>query len=500
MLSLRETTDRPAPSPVRTVDLGHTLEVRFGHSEFRPGQLALVQAALAGRDAVGILPTGGGKSLCYLLPAMHLSGPVLVISPLLSLMEDQLRRAKGVGLRAAQLTSSQTARLRERILDRAARGEVDVLFVSPERVVAPRFRTRLRRVSVTLVVVDEAHCISLWGHDFRPSYRRLGRIRDGRSPPIMALTATATPAVRADIVGALGLHEPVEVVRSFDRPGLHWSVRPGRGHRAKVTHLGEALAGVSRGAVIVYASTRAAVHGVRAALGSLGRPVLAYHAGLDPEQRAQIQERFMAGEAPVLVATNAFGMGIDRSDVRLVAHYQLPGSLSAFYQEAGRAGRDRRPALSLALYDPADQRIQRRFLERSHPSIRALRSMRTRLLDRCGVGAHPAWRLRLALSHLDPSAWDAAVLRLIDAGVLDPVADSEPPAYLRLRGARPQWRRARQARRAAESALAAVQDYAETRGCRRRALLDHFGERLPMGACRGCDACPGGAPCRSGGR
>ncbi|HZD05838.1 MAG TPA: ATP-dependent DNA helicase RecQ, partial [Longimicrobiales bacterium] len=321
------------------------LREHFGYPGFRPGQEPLVRAALAGRDALGILPTGGGKSVCYMLPASLLPGLTLVVSPLISLMQDQVIRANRAGVPAALLNSTQSPAERREVLARARRGELALLFLAPERFRAPPFADALQELRISLMAVDEAHCISHWGHDFRPSYRALGAVRRGLGCPTLALTATATPTVREDIARVLGLRRPVQAVGSFDRPNLAWEVRGVRDERERRTGVVAELRDLVRrgsGVAVVYAGTRRTVEVLRDALSRLGLPAAAYHGGLAAEERSRVQDAFMEGTHRVVVATNAFGMGVDKPDVRLVVHWQLPGTLEAYYQEAGRAGRDGR--------------------------------------------------------------------------------------------------------------------------------------------------------------
>ena len=347
------------------------LRKRFGYPSFRPGQEELVRTVIGGRDALGILPTGGGKSVCYQVPAFALGGLTLVITPLVSLMEDQVRRARELGLRARHMSSVQGATERRKTSGLAAGGGLDVLFVSPERLETKGFREVLGNADVRLVAIDEAHCISEWGHDFRPSYRKISRIRRQVRAPFLALTATATPAVREDIRDNLGLERPHTVVQSFDRPNLAWRVRHVRdgADRIAIVHR---LLGERPGTCIVYASTRRGVDEARDGLARLGHRVEAYHAGLSGDERTRILEAFLKDGCRVVTATNAFGMGIDKPDVRTVVHLQLSTTLEAYYQEAGRAGRDGGPSLCLALHAPGDGRIGRMFIDGTHPDRRRL--------------------------------------------------------------------------------------------------------------------------------
>ncbi len=303
----------------------------------------MIENVLAGRDVLCVMPTGGGKSLCYQLPALLLGGPTLVVSPLIALMKDQVDGLVERGLRATLLNSSlDPAEQRTRLAEIEA-GRYDLVYVAPERFRSPRFVETMLRVRPALLAVDEAHCISEWGHDFRPDYARIGQARRQiGSPPCIALTATATDLVRRDIADQLDLRDPEQFVTGFDRPNLSYAVVDARRDADKLV----ALAGVldrAPGPSIIYASSR---HAARRSASSskrhLKRPAVVYHAGLTREERAEAQDRFMSGEVEVVVATNAFGMGVDKADIRSVIHFNLPGTLEAYYQEAGRAGRDGR--------------------------------------------------------------------------------------------------------------------------------------------------------------
>jgi ATP-dependent DNA helicase RecQ len=354
------------------------LRRHLGYPAFRPGQEDLVRAVLAGRDALGVLPTGGGKSVCYQVPALALGGLTLVITPLVSLMEDQVGRAKGAGLRAAHLSAAQSTEVKRATLASAQAGRLDILFVAPERLELDAFRAVLADTDVRLLAVDEAHCISEWGHDFRPSYRRIGFLRQGLGCPTLALTATATPAVREDVIASLALERPLAVVRSFDRPNLSWTVVSGGSLPERASGAYRILKR-SPGCAVVYAPTRRTVERVRDALALRGCVTEAYHAGLPGDERSRVQAAFMEGRCRVVVATNAFGMGIDKADVRTVVHIHLPGTLESYYQEAGRAGRDGEPARCLAFQARADRRLAASFVDRTHPPLRVLRGLHKRL-------------------------------------------------------------------------------------------------------------------------
>jgi ATP-dependent DNA helicase RecQ len=344
------------------------LRRHFDFEDFRPGQAEAVQAALTGRDVLVVMPTGAGKSLTYQLPALMRDDLCVVVSPLVALMKDQVDglAAKAPGA-AALINAQQDQPANRAALERALAGDLRLLYIAPERFSAPGFAERLREARVGLFVVDEAHCVSQWGHDFRPDYFRLGEAaRYVGAQSLVASTATATPQVAADIVRRLGLRSPARVTTGFDRPNLSFAIVPCRTAADKGRRLVAALRDPGARPAIVYAGTRDAseqlAKGLRIALGA---EVVVYHAGLEREARAEAQRRFMSGEAEVVVATNAFGMGIDKADVRTVAHASVPPSLEAYYQEAGRAGRDGRPASALLFAANRDKGLHVFFIERA---------------------------------------------------------------------------------------------------------------------------------------
>ncbi len=333
----------------------------FGFADFMPHQAEVVDAILAGRDALVVMPTGGGKSLCYQLPARMLPGTCLVISPLISLMKDQVDAAATTGLRAAFLNSSLTAEARRGVEAKLADGALDLLYVSPERFAMPDFLARLRRARLSFAAVDEAHCISEWGHDFRPDYLDLARlVTDFPRLPVAAFTATATARVQDDIVARLGLRDPYRVRASFNRPNLFYRVVPKDRPTDQVFRFVQARPGE---AGIVYRTTRRDVERTAAALARHGVRALPYHAGLDDEVRRRHQEAFNRDAADVIVATIAFGMGIDKSNVRYVVHGDLPKNIEGYYQETGRAGRDGEPAHCLLLFGYGDLARIRHFID-----------------------------------------------------------------------------------------------------------------------------------------
>lgn len=335
------------------------LKTVFGYDGFRTGQRDVIDAVMAGRDALGVMPTGAGKSLCYQIPATLLPGVTLVISPLISLMKDQVDAANENGIPAAYINTTQTPDEQAMVLSQASRGDVKLLYVAPERLETPRFQAFASRTALALVAVDEAHCVSQWGQDFRSSYLAIGdflRALPDR-PPVVALTATATERVRGDIVQLLGLADPSVTVTGFDRDNLYFDVER-MAARDKTPWIADYIAAHPGESGIVYCATRKEVERVAAALGAL-----AYHGGMDAATRERAQRAFINDEAPVIVATNAFGMGIDKSNVRFVIHHNMPESIEAYYQEAGRAGRDGEPSRCTLLWNDGDVNTRRRLLD-----------------------------------------------------------------------------------------------------------------------------------------
>jgi ATP-dependent DNA helicase RecQ len=347
-------------------ELRQQLQELFGLDDFRPAQRGVIEDVLAGKDVLCVMPTGAGKSLCYQLPAAIAGGLTLVVSPLISLMEDQVQQLRDEGINCALLNSSLSAAMQREAITQIEDGFEGLLYVAPERFFAPNFQPLLSRLHVKLLAVDEAHCISQWGHDFRPEYRRLGEVRRTLGiPPTIALTATATEEVRNDIIQRLQLREPTIVVTGFDRPNLSYQSRRISKVREKDAELIELLTRAN-GSAIVYCSTRKAVDEISEMLSQQVRPrqVFAYHAGMDQDSRTANQEKFMQTPAAIAVATNAFGMGINKPDVRLVVHYNMPGTLEAYYQEAGRAGRDGLPAACVVLFSYQDRKTQEFFIDK----------------------------------------------------------------------------------------------------------------------------------------
>lgn len=339
----------------------------YGFSEFRPGQEEAIESILNKKNTVVIMPTGGGKSLCYQLPALALPGVTLVISPLIALMKDQVDALLARGLAATYINSALSPEETKIRLDQIERGDYKLVYIAPERFYNTDFTSRLAQITISLFAIDEAHCISQWGHDFRPSYMRLKQaIELVGSPPVIALTATATPEVREDIITQLNIHGSSQIITGFARPNLQFGVSEAAD--SQKTHIIlDVLSSLNEASGIIYVGTRAKADEMLEVLLEAGIEAVGYHAGMQSEERQWVQNNFMSGKAQVIVATNAFGMGIDKKDIRFVIHYDLPGTIEAYYQEAGRAGRDGQPSVCLLLYNPRDRYLREFFIRGDNP-------------------------------------------------------------------------------------------------------------------------------------
>jgi RecQ family ATP-dependent DNA helicase len=480
----------PIPSPEELLE-------RFGLDAFRPGQREAVQAALDGSDSLVVMPTGGGKSLCYQLPALAAGGDpthplVVVVSPLIALMSDQWRRLREAGVNSTMLASGMEEGHNAQALREIEDGTAQLVLAAPERFASGAFRAALARRRVSLFVVDEAHCVAEWGHDFRPDYLRLhDAIASLGRPAVMAATATATPRVAREIAARLGLREPVSIRSGFDRPNLTFDVFGAEGKgavarkRAALMHvLGEEGARPA----IVYCGTRKDTEEVAARIVQEGIGAVVYHAGMTPEDRRESQQAFMEGRAEVVVATNAFGMGVDKADVRTVAHWALPTSLEAYYQEAGRGGRDGAQARALLLASRMDLGRLIRFIKERETTVedvkRYVAGLRMTAEGDTVTIAHGALgeRQRVLLSiaeragavELEPAGREGLLVRLTGRG-------SPRKAYAAIKAAKDRgWEAYRSIERFSTGA----------ERCRRRQILDHFGDAelgSPTGRC--CDVC-----------
>jgi ATP-dependent DNA helicase RecQ len=403
--------------PPSLTDAEAVLRRAFGYASLRAPQRRAIAAVLAGRDVLVVMPTGGGKSLCFQVPALLLDGLTVVLSPLVSLMKDQVDVLVRRGITAAGVHGGVSPAMQADALAAAVRGRVRLLYVAPERLAVGRTLAALARSRVALLAVDEAHCISEWGHDFRPAYRAVREIRRALgTPPAIALTATATPEVRRDIADVCGLRAPVQIVAGFDRVNLRYSVQRVANAKRRDAQLASLV--LSRaGPAVVYAQSRARTERIAAALRRAGAPAVPYHAGQDPAIRRSTQDRFMRGDVEVIVATSAFGMGVDKPDVRLVLHDALSPSLEAYYQEAGRAGRDGRPAECVLLYAQGDRRSPDHFIAAAAPAREVVEAV-ARAVGRAPPGAALDIRT-LARQTRAPPAHVAGALAILErSGVL----------------------------------------------------------------------------------
>ncbi len=478
--------------PVPPSRLLHEARERFGITAFRDGQEELIRAVLDGRSALGVLPTGAGKSLTYQLPALFLPRLTVVVSPLISLMQDQAEKLEEVDVEAPSVNSTLAAAEERQALEEVAEGGASVVFVTPERLEKPGFVDLLRRRGVSLLVVDEAHCISQWGHDFRPAFLGLRTAREalGR-PPVLALTATATPEVSRDILTLLGIPDAVVVRTGLERPNLFFEVARTPTEELKRERLAQEL-GLLGGTGIVYVATVRAAEELTAWLRTLDHRVERYHGRMRAKERERVQRSFMEDAYRLVVATNAFGLGIDKPDLRLVLHWNFPGSLEAYYQEAGRAGRDGKPARAVLLYQLEDRRIQAFFLGGKVPRREEITAAFLTLLEAVAEGNGAGVRVQeLARRTATPERRTRALVAELEAagalhrtrGRLLPAPGVDGPAVLEsvleAHAQRGQDDRAK---------LETMMRYAQSVECRMRFIRGYFGEE-PGEDCGHCDVC-----------
>lgn len=497
-MSLSESATAPSTAPAATRDPRAALEEHFGFTEFRGGQEPVVSALLAGRDALVVMPTGGGKSLCYQLPSLVMDGVTIVVSPLIALMKDQVDGLHRRGIPATMINSTLSPGEQQDRIRQLKEGAFQLVYVAPERFRHRSFTEALRQVDIALFAVDEAHCLSQWGHDFRPDYLRLKEtVASLGHPQTAAFTATATPPVRADILEHLSLRDPYVTVSGFERPNLALSVTQVAGNREKYERLESVVKEHRTG--IVYCATRKKVVEVQESLASQGVRVIAYHGGMDDRDRELAQNAFLERTKDVVVATNAFGMGIDRPDLRFVVHFETPGSIEAYYQEAGRAGRDGEPSVCELLFNYADTRTQEFFLEGSNPGYETIsdvyRTLRL-LADENHEVTMPIRELADTVGAKNDMGVGSALSTLVRAGYLErfDVPGERTRGTRLLRPEIPaealeldRAALAEKERRDREK-LDAMVRFAYGEDCRQRWILDYFGEK-DAAECGSCDHC-----------
>lgn len=479
---------------VSTSQLHKKLREHFGFRQFRPGQAEAVRAALAGRDTLVLMPTGSGKSLCFQLPALEMEGTTLVVSPLIALMKDQVDQLRQRGIHAYEINSTLSADERRIAEYSIAMGEPQFVYTTPEQLAVPEFRDLLKRQPIDLFVVDEAHCVTQWGHDFRPEFLALGQaIDDLGRPPVLALTATSTDDIIDDILFVLRIPEAEIIHTGFYRPNLSLAVESTPGDEAKRAYLTQLLKD-AQGTGIIYAATIKAVEEITQHLENEGFEVASYHGRMAARRRVEAQNRFMQGELKAMVATNAFGLGIDKPDIRFVIHYHIPGTMEAFYQEFGRAGRDGEKACGTLLFDREDLKLQRFFRTHRFPDdadiVNAHHALK-RLIDQ---PKRPTLKEIEAIAPLPKSRLKVCLDLLINRRIVA----IESGRYYRLM--RPDMSREELARagqsykeRQERDQIRQQQmaDYAEASSCRWHAILRYFDseDELTAARCGQCDRC-----------
>jgi ATP-dependent DNA helicase RecQ len=470
-----------------------TLRKTFGLDKLRPGQAEVMRSVLEGNNTLAIMATGAGKSLCYQLPSLHLPGTTVVVSPLISLMKDQVDKLEEAGVEAAQLNSALTTQEHEENLEQINTDENDFIFVTPERFTNQEFLRDLRKRSINFVVIDEAHCISEWGHDFRPAYLSLGAaVKTLGAPPVLALTATATAEVTADIEKQLDLGKLRVVKTGIYRPNLHFDVKRVTNEREKHQALIDVLNG-HEGVGIIYAATVKTVEELTDWLQSFDFKIEKYHGRMNAGDRKRNQEAFMAGELKAIVATNAFGMGIDKPDIRFVVHYQMPGSLESYYQEAGRAGRDGEPATCSLFYQLEDRRTHKFFLGGKHPKFNDVLAV-YQTLETLNAAETP---VALATVQEDANTVSDGKVRAVLSLLKEMTLVKElrgsnfrlVKAYLKLAELEALARLSEEKVEKDKEKLERMMQYGQSARCRWRLLHDYFGEEMEDERCGTCDNC-----------
>ena len=476
-------------------ELLKVLNDRFSIPSFRGRQAEAIQAVLDGRDVLLTMPTGAGKSLVYQLPGVVLDGLTLVISPLIALMKDKVDGLRARGIRATFINSSLSSKERAKRLDAATRGEYDLLFATPERFRSPAFREAIPALGITRLAVDEAHCISHWGHDFRPDYSRLGEYRALLGdPPTIAVTATATPQVAEDIAHHLRLSDPLVLRTGIERENLFMGVTPIFEAREKVDVLAERIRQID-GPGIVYSALIKDLEALHGELARQGVPSLVYHGGLSPDERRSMQDQFMSSERDVVLATNAFGMGVDKADIRFVLHAQVPRTLEAWMQEVGRAGRDGKPSWCELLYFQEDVAIQQNFIDWANPTLEYLVSVYETIVgwgeriqakdlddlrDELLIKNKRDNRVSICLKWFEVLGITRGSFETRDLEIARPLVPDELPPFVGSGDKR---------RGDLEGLLGMVRFANEPETCRRVLLAEHFGTDGPEGPCGACDLC-----------